>query len=262
MNWINYIARCDGRPIAIKIDLAYQNSNERANLPELVIAWLKGFDVDARGFPSKSAFSRSLYPFEDDFSKLAAKHGGALVLTGVDAVTASYAAYLPEGARISVELEKLGKATGLNLKIGGNVHSNWSEYDTMLPSEEQLGFSADSKLLYQLGKLGDNPKRPREVHFVVDFERAEDANNAADALAAIGRVTIYPEIPSAQVTRTMPIELNELGAVRSRLMQIGAEYGGKYDGWGCTPQLSPIRTFFHRLEMRAAGVRDDSNPLD
>src|SRR5579864_8135716 len=96
--WINYLAICDGKPTSVKIDLFYEEHKRRRGLSRVVIAQLSGFEVDARGFPAKAAFNRSLYPFEDAFDKLVRRSGGALVLTTIDAQTSAYAAFLPQDA--------------------------------------------------------------------------------------------------------------------------------------------------------------------
>lgn len=105
---------------------------------------------------------------------------------------------------------------------------------------------ANGDVLRRMEEAGDDLTRPRGVEFTVIFPNENAAKQFADHVSALGYAA------SAELTETVadfPWDVivvkqmvpshEEIDAVEDSLQQVADIFGGRNDGWGCSPPSPP-----------------------
>lgn len=100
----------------------------------------------------------------------------------------------------------------------------------------------DQRMIERLRRSGVDPFRPVDVDFFVAVPSKDHADAIASRLQAEGFASDVRELKdsvdqpwSVHALKTMPLNVNGIREVSTRLRQLADEAGGRYDGWAPGP---------------------------
>ncbi len=147
--------------------------------------------------------------------------------------------YAPESSQHAIET--LARAAFKSRVIGFEIHRDpqWSNYQAMLPSDDEHQRVMDQMVINQLAQHGDPLSVPRDVQHFAYFGDDASARQFADKLKMEGfRITIEEAAepaPGAEIcviaNRDDPATPEAIMPITSRLLALAKEHGGVYDGW-------------------------------
>ncbi|MHA3048883.1 MULTISPECIES: ribonuclease E inhibitor RraB [unclassified Acinetobacter] len=111
---------------------------------------------------------------------------------------------------------------------------------------QQFPDDENGNLLWQMFEDGNDLCEPHEVEFSIAFEQKEQAEKCAlHLLHQEQKISLYQEDQHSEqenlwilnVHVNMILEHEDLVDLEDWFGRIGKEFGGEYDGWGCTSYL-------------------------
>ncbi|MFZ9651962.1 MAG: ribonuclease E inhibitor RraB [Gammaproteobacteria bacterium] len=107
----------------------------------------------------------------------------------------------------------------------------------------------DAKLIERLRRGGTDPFRPLELDFFVALPTREATDAVAAILATEGYAVDVRELVdsvdqpfSVHALKTMHLTADRVQASSTRLRELAAQFGGRYDGWAPGRVISDARS--------------------
>lgn len=236
-----FVAMSDDKPASIFLDLEAGNHAPVAGCETAIVVSVPMKYPLPNGLRSSAEFE-ALTAAED--ALVAAVEGG------IDAIywgrwvtngTTDFYFYTSEkaGPDFVSRLEPLVIVPGYEAETFLAIDPEWQKYLQSYPNDYQRQTMVNRELQMQLAKLGDNPKKRRQIDHVALFDTAEAANDAATRLkrAKFGVSRIAGPDKDAhyvvEFARKDSLAPGKADRFTWDVFQIILPNGGTYDGWGC-----------------------------
>jgi hypothetical protein len=238
--WDFYYCRVDDAPASIFMNFAYRDERPSGQ-DTLYFVGLQILEQGEHGMGVEPDV-KALWSLEDEITEAAAAKGFTYVGRLRTQGDWQLSFYAP--AEKEPELEELVVAACAEVdrgyRFGSKEDESWSYYDEFLsPDAERWQWILDRRVVEQLGKAGDVHETPRPVDHFIGFPDAA----SRDAFMSAARERGFSAEPgeprddgenayTAQLVRSDPVTLRHIHVVVMDLVELAAEHGGDYDGWG------------------------------
>jgi regulator of RNase E activity RraB len=131
---------------------------------------------------------------------------------------------------------------GYEVETAYGDDEEWSQYQEMFPTEEDISTYFDHLLIARLEELGDTLATERPVDHAIYVAEEKQAEALATAAARQG-MEVSEKSKSddgtylVQLTIEHAIDIDTITEMRSRLTELAEEFGGEYDGWQTAPAV-------------------------
>lgn len=242
-HWGHYVADMEGNTASVVFDegIAESIKSLPENISYLVTAPLQ--ELNDHRMPTDAEAERLEVLF-DDLDELFKEAGGYSVGRVTSNGKRHHFFYTKmKSKELSASIRRIGKKSGYELK-GGCKQDNEKEsyFDHLYPNPESRQVMSDMQVIQLLLKNGDNIQAERLVDHMSVFQTKSAAQYYADWAKNAGyqvdpirkeggffKKAFMVETHNVTAVSVYDINPHTLGHFRKAL-----EFGGEYDGWGCT----------------------------
>lgn len=236
-NWVNYLTVLDDHPAMVSVDagwigaLGYGDAETLLGLEILLRDKGEGEIVSRKELPALQELAEMLEAeLPADFAYLVARsYGGGKMVLWI---------YTPHPDDVLALLSDLLEDSDYEFSSTEMQDPDWAHYsDVLFPDDIVWQNISNAGLLAQLAEHGDDGTVPRQITHRALFADRDSAGEFAARITEIGHeVEAFSDHDDDDLPVAVefgradaPASLNE---VTGLLVQIAAEYAGRYDGWG------------------------------
>ena len=234
-NWSSYLARVQGAPVSIALDLNLKSIAPVAGFPTAYTVAVDLRRPDSIGMPTLAEFKR-LDVIEAALDASLRARGALAVGRVTGRNRRSFHYYGPRDAGIADAVDTVMRAFAEYAYVALAAEDRgWTLYLQFLyPDERQLAFANDLKRISLLRDAGDEVDRPRAIEHIVDFDQAEARDGFARAVESRGfEVLIDGTANSVRCIKHDSVNPLRITEMRTALTALAEEFGGNYGGWAC-----------------------------
>jgi regulator of RNase E activity RraB len=238
-DWDFYLARIDGRPASVFVDLAFGQSGGRERFPHLGHVRVALLHPTADGL-TREEETDALYAIEDALATALTAGGRGLYAGRITTHGGrEFHFYIDDPAGFaSAVAAALAPFAGYAFETKTQDDPEWSVYFGFLhPRAEELDQIMNRRVLASLETEGDRIDQPRAIEHVARFRDRESLDRCALAVRSLGFRIAEAKGPDADSVLTFVREDAPIAiiAVTPELRRLVQDAGGAYEGWGCAP---------------------------
>lgn len=243
--WDTYIAKYDGKPGSVLVDMGLYQSAPDKKYPNLVITGPLANKCGKLGMPDADEIEtlESILAVSGNF--ITGVTPKILAGTFTNNCKRLNYYYVKDTIGIRNALARMyGRSyTNYNYFISIKYDPEWLTYRTFLyPDEATENWMENIKVITKLIGEGDSLKKPRDIHF--DFYFKTDTERKSFAAYEIAKGYKQAQLTESKAQSTYgvvlskraPVAMDEINVMTAELKADTKKFNGVYAGWGCKPE--------------------------
>jgi hypothetical protein len=223
-------------PAILLLETAFLDPRRRAKLAHRISISTTYTDRTDDGLPTSKAYTE-LAAIDDALDVAARELGDSIPATLTSRGVRTWLWYTAAAKPALAAIRAVADASGSKLKITDAPDREWSAFEDVLPTDEEVRWNGDALVLEQLAAAGDDPTQEHELEHLAVFP-SRHARDQFITWLHEEDFDLASHQPSNQ-RNSWPVEFTKLCRIdidaifeQTWACTLAAlEFGGEYDGW-------------------------------